>query len=130
MKKNASRLQTIAGIALASLALAGCGADDSVPAQGAGSDYPAKPVTVLMPYAAGGPSDLTARSIAACLGASLGAAFVVENKPGGSGAVAMQELAGSKPDGQTLALGTTGTLIMTPWSTRWATVLRTLNPSE
>lgn len=112
--KNVLRLRATAGLALASMALAGCGAGGSASAGKAGAHYPAKPVTVLMPYAAGGPSDLTARSVAACLGASLGEAFVVENKPGGSGAVAMQELVGAKPDGQTLALGTTGTLVMAP----------------
>ena len=115
--KNVLRLQTTAGLALASLAsltVAACGVAGSAGPGNAGSDYPAKPVTILMPYAAGGPSDLTARSVAACLGNSLGEAFVVENKPGGSGAVAMQELVGSKPDGQTLALGTTGTLVMAP----------------
>ncbi|MBB5642931.1 Bug family tripartite tricarboxylate transporter substrate binding protein [Cryobacterium roopkundense] len=93
-----------------SAVLAGCQSG----ATGSPDQYPSKPVTVLMPYAAGGPSDLTARSISACLGDSLGQTFVVENKAGGSGAVAMQELASAMPDGHTLGLGTAGTLVMTP----------------
>lgn len=109
MNKSHRYLLPPAVVALA-VALAGCQSDPT----GGDETYPSKPVTVLMPYAAGGPSDLTARSISSCLGDSLGQTFVVENKAGGSGAVAMQELASAKPDGYTLGLGTAGTLVTTP----------------
>ncbi|WP_198417297.1 tripartite tricarboxylate transporter substrate binding protein [Cryobacterium sp. Hb1] len=108
-KSHRNLLLPSAAVALA-VALAGCQAG----ATGGGETYPSQPVTVLMPYAAGGPSDLTARSISSCLGDGFGETFVVQNKAGGSGAVAMQELASAKPDGYTLGLGTAGTLVMTP----------------
>jgi tripartite-type tricarboxylate transporter receptor subunit TctC len=110
MHKFGRYLLTPAAAVVLSVVLAGCQSG----AKGGTDAYPSNPVTVLMPYAAGGPSDLTARSISSCLGDSLGQTFVVENKPGGSGAVAMQELASAKPDGYTLGLGTAGTLVMTP----------------
>lgn len=111
MSKTRTYLVVPAAVVGLSLVLAGCAGDTT---GGSTETYPSKAVTVLMPYAAGGPSDLTARSVSSCLADILGEAFVVENKAGGSGAVAMQELASAKPDGYTLGLGTAGTLIMTP----------------
>lgn len=107
-----------AGLTVASLALVGCGGD-SGSGSGSGSadaadDYPNKTIRFLVPFAAGGPSSVTALSYGACLEENLGKPVVVENKPGGSGGVAMQELAGAKPDGYTLGLGTNGPLIMNP----------------
>ncbi|TFD40889.1 tripartite tricarboxylate transporter substrate binding protein [Cryobacterium sp. TMT1-2-1] len=111
MKETRKYLVVPAAAVGLSLVLSGCQAGA---AGGTTANYPSKAVTVLMPYAAGGPSDLTARTLSSCLGDSLGQTFVVENKAGGSGAVAMQELASAKPDGHTLGLGTAGTLVMTP----------------
>lgn len=106
------RMPAAIGVLGLTFTLVGCGASAASTDDSAG--YPSEPITVLVPYAAGGPSDLTARSISTCLSTKLGQPVVVENKAGGSGALAMQELASAEPDGHTLGLGTSGTLVMNP----------------
>ncbi len=99
-------------------ALAACGGtDEQAASPGAASpatDYPTTSIRFLVPYGAGGPTDLTSRTTGACLEQELGQTVVVENKSGGSGALATTELKGSKPDGHTLALVTAGTTVLTP----------------
>ena len=68
-------------------------------AQGA---WPARPVVLLVPWAPGGSNDLTARLLAPHLSERFGQPFVVENRPGGGGAVGMGQVARARPDGQTL----------------------------
>ena len=101
---------------LGALAACGSGSDDAAgPASGAAeSDYPQQSIRFLVPYGAGGPTDLTSRTVASCLEKDLGQTVVVENKPGASGALATTELKGSKPDGYTLSLITAGTMVLTP----------------
>ncbi len=70
------------------------------PAAAAG--YPERPVRVVVPFAAGGPSDLTARLIGDKLRAALGETFVVENRGGGGGNIGIAQVARSAPDGYTL----------------------------
>ena len=99
--------------ALAALPLlASCGG-------GAGGDgepdaYPTEEIRLLVPYGAGGPTDLTARAYGEFLERDLGQPVVVENRPGGSGAEAGQELISAEPDGYTLSLVTAGTMVLTP----------------
>ena len=96
-------------------ALVGCGngaGDDA--GSGGGSDYPGDDIRLLVPYAAGGPTDLTTRTVGTCLESELGETVIVENMPGGSGALATSELVGSEPDGYTLSLVTAGTMVLTP----------------
>ena len=91
---------------------------------GAGGDpaaYPSAEIRLLVPYAAGGPTDLTARAYGTSLEEQLGQTVVVENLPGGSGALATQELIGAPPDGYTLSLVTAGRSSSPPWPTRWGT---------
>ena len=76
--------------------------------------YPTKPVRLVVPFAPGGSSEIIARSVAHKLSENLGQQFIVENKPGGAGNVAMQEAARAEPDGYTLMLGHVGTLAMNP----------------
>ena len=83
----------------------------SVQAQG----YPGKPIRLVVPFASGGSSSIVARSMAAEMEKSLGQPFVVDNKPGGGGNVAMQEVAKSDPDGYTLIIGHVGTLAVNPY---------------
>src|SRR5215213_4753790 len=64
--------------------------------------YPARPVTVIVPYPAGGPTDQVARQIAPKLAAKLGQNFVIENVSGGGTNIAGQRVARSAPDGHTL----------------------------
>ena len=65
-------------------------------------DYPAKPVTVIVPFPAGGPTDQVARVLAAKFAEKLGQPFVVENVSGGNTIIACSRLARSTPDGYTL----------------------------
>src|SRR5262245_33904987 len=64
--------------------------------------YPARPVTVIVPYPAGGPTDQVARQIAPKMGGKLGQNFVVENVSGGGTNIAGLRVARSAPDGHTL----------------------------
>jgi tripartite-type tricarboxylate transporter receptor subunit TctC len=68
----------------------------------AGEGYPAKPVTIVLPYSAGGSSDILARSVAKGLTDMLGRNFVVENRPGASGMIGAEVVAKATPDGYTL----------------------------
>ena len=100
--------------ALTALALlAGC-AEQGGGATDDPAAYPSQEIRLLVPYAAGGPTDLTARAYGTSLEEQLGQTVVVENLPGGSGALATQELIAAPPDGYTLSLVTAGTLVLTP----------------
>ena len=76
--------------------------------------YPSKPVKIVVPYAPGGGTDITARLFGEQLKNSLGQQFVVENKPGAFGILAIEEMARSKPDGYTLMIGNVSTNAITP----------------
>ena len=65
-------------------------------------DFPNRPIKLLVPFAAGGPMDLVARLVAPAASTGLGQQIVVENRTGGTGAVAMAEVARATPDGYTL----------------------------
>ncbi|MCU1545588.1 MAG: transporter substrate-binding protein [Homoserinimonas sp.] len=69
-----------------------------------GSDYPSRSVELVVPFAAGGGSDLLARLLAEALEEPLGETVVVVNRPGGGGNVGTAEVANSKPDGYTLVM--------------------------
>ena len=69
-------------------------------------NYPDKPIRLIVPSAAGGSVDRLARSIGQRLGEKWGQAVVVDNRPGGGGTVATENVANAKPDGYTLLIGT------------------------
>lgn len=75
------------------------------------SKYPNKAVRIVLPFAAGGVADITARVIAERLGGKLGGRFYVENQPGAGGIAAARTVISSTPDGHTLALLSNGTAI-------------------
>ena len=77
-------------------------------------DYPARPVTLVAPYAAGGGADLLARLMAQKLGERLGQSFVVEDRLGAGGVIAASSVAKSAPDGYTLFLATSTQLAIQP----------------
>jgi tripartite-type tricarboxylate transporter receptor subunit TctC len=70
------------------------------------AQYPAKPVRIIVPYPPGGTTDLLARLMAVKLTESLGQTFLVENRPGASGAIGSQAVARAPADGYALVMGT------------------------
>jgi len=76
--------------------------------------YPSKPVKIIVPYAPGGATDIVARILGEQMRQILGQPFVVENKPGANGIIAINELVGSRPDGYTLMIGNVTTNAITP----------------
>ena len=92
----------LAAIVAAVLAFAG--------AASAADDYPNKPVKLILPAAAGGPTDVPARLAAQILQAKLGQPVVVENRPGAGGALGARAVATAAPDGYTLLVANTSVL--------------------
>ncbi|WP_376096443.1 Bug family tripartite tricarboxylate transporter substrate binding protein [Roseomonas sp. CCTCC AB2023176] len=90
-----------------SLALAGAAAIAGRDAKAQGAPYPSRTVRVVVPYAAGGSSDVVARLVAARLQPSLGQAFVVENRAGAGSMLGTEAVARAAPDGHTLLLADT-----------------------
>jgi len=69
------------------------------------AEYPDRAIKIVVPYAAGGPSDAIARTLGRALSRSVGQAVIVENRPGAEGQIAAQSVFTSPPDGYTLFLG-------------------------
>ena len=71
-------------------------------------DYPAKPVILMIPFAAGGPTDTLGRNLAVAMGSTFKQQVIVENAPGAGGTIAYAKAAKSKPDGYTILLAHIG----------------------
>lgn len=78
------------------------------------SGYPDKPITMLVPFGAGGLTDTIARATARALSSELGQTVIVENKPGAGGNIGADLLKQAKPDGYTIMLATNGVLTVNP----------------
>ena len=93
------------GASAAALALAG------LPWQARAQTFAAKALRIVVPFAAGGVGDLTARIVAARLATQLGQSVVIDNRPGAGGVVAAEAVARAEPDGHTLFLMSNGTAV-------------------
>lgn len=72
------------------------------------AEWPTRPVQIIVPFVAGGPSDIVARSIGARMAQTIGQAVVAENRPGANGEVAARQVVRAAPDGHTLFVGSIG----------------------
>ena len=86
----------------------------SAAAQDRQAVFPVRPVKIVVPYPPGNTPDTLARSVASQLGDAFGQPFVVDNRPGAGGVVAVDFVAKSLPDGHTLLLGDPGPIVITP----------------
>jgi tripartite-type tricarboxylate transporter receptor subunit TctC len=80
----------------------------------ASAQFPTRPIVLVVPYAAGGNVDVSARTLQAGLGDTLGQPVVVENRPGAAGTLAGQYVARAAPDGHTLFVGSNGPIMLGP----------------
>ena len=94
-------LKLLAGTAMAGL----CAFTGAAGAQ----DYPTRSITMVIPFAAGGPTDVLGRMVAPRMGEVLGQQLVVENVGGGGGQIGAKRVADADPDGYTIVVGTVGT---------------------
>lgn len=78
------------------------------------ADYPNRPITLIVPFAAGGPTDVTARIFARAIAPELGQTVVVDNRPGAGGILGGGQVARAEADGYTLLWGGTSTLAVAP----------------
>ena len=90
---------------------AGWGLIAGLPGAWAQPAFPTKPIRIVVPNAAGGAADITARTIAQKISGPLGQSVIIENKPSAGGIVAAQEVAHADPDGHTMLLVSSGTAV-------------------
>src|SRR5690606_27091288 len=84
-------------------------------APAAAQDWPVKPIQLIVPFGAGGTTDLLARLVAEGLSKGLKQNVIVENKPGAGANIGAAEVARAEPDGYTLLMGTPGPLAINPY---------------
>lgn len=77
-------------------------------------NYPTKPIRVIVPFPAGGGTDIIAREVTNKMATTLGWSFVIENKPGSGGNLGVDAVAKAAPDGYTIALGQSSNLAINP----------------
>ncbi len=110
MKSSMFRRSAVVVLATATLfGLTACSGGDSgteSPAAAEAPEFPTSKITMIVPYAAGGNTDLSARALAKDLEEELGQTIIVENRPGASGITGLSEVSLAKPDGYTIAYST------------------------
>jgi tripartite-type tricarboxylate transporter receptor subunit TctC len=82
--------------------------------RGSAAEFPTRPIRVVVPYAAGGPTDIVGRVVADFLGKDLGQAAFVENKPGAQGAIGAETVARSEADGYTILVVAASMIVLNP----------------
>lgn len=108
MKRRSLMQSALAGAALPLLALA------SLPAWAQGAWPSAKPVVIVVPFPAGGSTDMVARALALQLQTRLGGSFVVDNRPGATGTVGTGQVKRAPADGYTLLVSSLGAFVVAP----------------
>ena len=106
-----TKFLTVASIGLLGVAAVGVSVTTSL---GPGDNYPARPITVVVPFPAGGPSDVVARVVTEQMGTILGQSLVIENVGGGGGTIGSARVAAAHPDGYTLLAGSMGSHVSAP----------------
>jgi tripartite-type tricarboxylate transporter receptor subunit TctC len=86
-----------------------------LPSIAAAQSYPSRSITLIVPFAAGGPADFLGRLIGQKMGEDLGQQIVVDNRPGANTIIGAQAVAKANPDGYTLLMAIDGTLVMNPF---------------
>src|SRR3981081_4423475 len=84
------------------------------PLEARGQGSPARPITVVVPFPAGGPSDVVARIVTEQMGKILGQSMVIENVSGAGGTIGSARVAAAHPDGYTLLAGSMGSHVAAP----------------
>ena len=97
MRGHKSAIQAILGVALAGIVPAGA------------QDWPTRPLTMMVPFAAGGPVDVLGRIVAQYLGEAVGKQVIIDNMPGGGGMSGSLRVSQAAPDGHLFVLGSIGT---------------------
>src|SRR6185295_17656026 len=87
-------------------------------------DWPARPVTLVVPYGAGGPTDVIGRLFAQQMSERLGRQIIVENVPGAGGMTGASRVANAAPDGYQVLFGGSGNLVFTKSSTKSRSSIR------
>ncbi|MDR0205242.1 MAG: ABC transporter substrate-binding protein [Delftia acidovorans] len=105
--------RTLLSLGASSLAAVLCGLSLTSPAHAADA-YPNKPVKLIVPFAAGGSTDIVARVIAEGLRSTLGQPVVVDNKAGAGGLIGTESMAQAAPDGYTIGMATVSTATINP----------------
>lgn len=105
------RVTVFVGTVLLGILVASCSAGQKPKPE---AEYPAKPIQIVVPYSAGGGTDLLARAFADVVGKWVKVPITVVNMPAGGGAEGERFVANAAPDGYTLGLGTTGSIMTVP----------------
>src|SRR5262249_20886882 len=92
--------------------IAGLGSAAAWPVVTRAQTYPTRPITIIVPYPAGGTNDVLPRIIAEKMRASLGQPLVIENVSGAGGSIGVGRVARAKPDGYTLGIGSVQTHVL------------------
>ncbi len=96
------------------IALAALAASGLTPQVATAQTYPSKPIRLVVGFLPGGPADVMARLIAPKMSLALGQSVVVDNRGGAGGTIAAKAVSEAEPDGHTLLLGNTSTLVISP----------------
>ncbi len=104
MNTRRNALQVLGGVGMASI----------LPGLAAAQAWPAAPIKIVLPYTPGGATDRLARLIAGAIGPQLQQSVIVDNRPGGTGALGSAVVAAAAPDGYTLLVGFAGSMVLMP----------------